>query len=98
MHTSRVEIAKPWLTGFMLAVDEVLGGPQKFFVNRFHSLCIQRPGVFDPLPAHTAVLHVLGGIVFVRRPAAQYAARSESLSEFGILRIVGILWLFLGIE
>ena len=50
------------------------------------------------MPAHAAILHVFGGIVFIGGPAVEDAPRSEFFSELGILGIVRILRLLFGVE
>ena len=59
---------------------------------------VSAPGVFDRLLADFAETGIDCGIVNVRRLASEHAARTEFSAIGRILRIVGQLRLFLGIE
>ena len=61
-------------------------------------LVVSGPVFSMRLLADAAKHRVLGRIVFVGGPAVHDAARAEALFEFGVLRIVGILGFFLGVQ
>ena len=82
VHVGGVDPAEERLAGFVLALDEVLGGSDELVVAGLHALLGQRAGVLDLLLAHPAPARLLGRIVLVGRPAVQDAARAESLAEF----------------
>jgi len=98
VHARRIEPTEERLPGFVLSVDEIDRGVEKFLVDRFHPLLGQRAGVIDGLLADAAKARVGCGVVLVTRLALEYAARTEFGAELGILRVVFILWLFLGVE
>ena len=66
----------------MLTLDEVLRSVEEFGVDRLHALGVERAGVLDPAVGR----------------GLDDAARAELLPELGVLRIVGILRFFLGVE
>ena len=82
VHSRRVEPAKERPAGLVLAVHEIQRSGQKFLIHRFHALLRQRAGIFDP-----AI-----GI------GMKHAARPEVLFELGVLRVVGVLRFFFGVE
>ena len=66
--------------------DEGLRRRLELLVHRLHPLLGERAGVLDPLAA-------------VReRPGVQHAARRVLGAEGGVLRVVGVLRLFLGVQ
>src|SRR5262249_13633802 len=82
VHSRRVEVAEPWSVRPMLAVYEILGGREKFLVDRLHALRGQRAGVLD----------LAVGV------AMQHATWSKTLAEIRIFRIVRVLRLLFGVE
>ena len=91
MHVGGVHPAEKRLASLLVPRDEVLGGGDDLIVYRLHEFARQGTGVFDLLLANAAPARLLGRIVLVGRPAAQYTARQELRSEALILRVVGIL-------
>jgi len=79
VHSRRVEPAEERLAGLVLAIHEIKRRRHKFLIHRFHALRRQRACILDP-----AV-----GI------AMKHPTRTELLFELWILRVVGILRLFL---
>src|SRR4051812_35652921 len=59
---------------------------RRFVIDRFHALLVEWTRILDLLAALAV------------GPAVQHAPRSEPLLECRVLRIVRVLWLFLGIE
>ena len=82
VHAGRVPPDEEGLVGLLRPLHEVERLGRHLLVDRFHALARQRAGVGD-LAVGKAVDH---------------AARAELLLEFGVLRVVGVLGLFLGIQ
>ncbi len=101
VHVRRVHPAEERLAPVVLALDEVAGGVDELVVAGLHPLPGQRARVLDPLLADTSPARVLLRIVLRRRPAAEHAARAEALTELReavLVRVVGILRVFLGVQ
>src|SRR5688572_22531455 len=98
MHSRRVEPNEERLAGFVLPVDEIEGGIQKFFVNSFHTLFCQGPCIFDGLFADTAKAWIFGSVVLRAGFTPEHAAWTEFRAKLRVLWIVGILRLFLSIQ
>jgi hypothetical protein len=99
VHVRGVEPHEPGLACLLLALDEVLGGGGELVVAGLHALPGERARVLDLLLANLAPSRLLGGrIVLVDGPRVDHAARTEALAKLRILRIVGHLRLFLGVQ
>ena len=98
VHARAVPPAEERLVGLRLPLDEVDRRVGGLVVDRLHPLFRERAGVLDRLLADLAEARVDGRIVPVAGGALEHAARSELGLERRILRIVGVLGLFLGIE
>src|SRR5262245_6218845 len=77
VHSGRVEPAKERRIGLHLASYEIDGGGRCFVVDRLHPFLGERAGVLDGLPPDPAPTRLIGGIVAIRRLAAQDSARTE---------------------
>jgi len=86
VHARGVPPHEERLAGLGLALDELLGGRDGLFVDSLHALLGERAGVLDRLATLTVGLGL------------QHPSRAELLEEFGILRVVAVLRLFLGVE
>ena len=82
----------------MLPLHVVDGGGGGLVVDRLHALLGERAGVLDGLLADLAEARIDRGVVLVGRLAPEHAARPELRAVGRVLRIVGQLRLFLGIE
>ena len=94
----RVEPAEERLARGVLALHEVDRGGRSLVVDRLHPLLGQRAGVLDRLLADLAEARIDRRIVLVGGLALEHAARAELLEIRRVLRIVGQLGFFLGIE
>ena len=94
----RVEPAEERLARGVLPLHEVDRRGGGLVVDRFHPLLGQRAGVLDGLLADLAEARVDGGVVLVGGLALQHAARAELGLVRRVLRIVGQLRLFLGVQ
>ena len=89
---------KKGLPRALLPLHVVDGRGGGLVVDRLHPLLGERAGVLDGLLADLAEARIDGGVVRVAGLALEHAARAE-LGEVGrVLRIVGQLGLFLGIQ
>ena len=82
----------------MRAIDEIERGAEEFLVDRLHALLRQRPGVLALLLAPRPEARIVAGRLRVGRDAFHHAARAEARLELRVLRIVGVLRLFFGVE
>src|ERR1700738_514667 len=82
MHTGGIPPYEKWLLRLVSAIHEVQCPSGDLLIHRLHAFPGQRTGVLD----------------LAAREAVNHAARSKPLLELGILRIVGVLRLFLGVE
>ena len=98
VHARRVEPAEERLAGRLLPLHEVDGRGGGLVVDRLHALLGERAGVLDRLLADLAEARIDGRVVHVGRLAPQHAARPELGAVGRVLRIVGQLRLFLGVE
>ena len=98
VHAGRVVVTEERLVGLGLLLHPRHGGIRELVVDGLHSLDGQRAGVLDLLLADFAELRIDGGVVGVGGPGVHDPARAEFLLERGLLRVVGILGLFLGVE
>ncbi len=74
------------VVGFDAAIQKVHRFDMDFFIDRFHALRGQRPGVLDDLAA------------FAISGAVQDSARTVFLFELGILGVVVGFWFFFGVQ
>src|SRR5262249_41558248 len=88
VHSRGVHVAEPGHLLLGLALHEVEGSANEFFVNGFHSLPRERPGVLDHLLADLSKYRVDSGVVLVARLALEDAARAELLPEVRIFRVI----------
>src|SRR6266699_5083722 len=98
MHAGGIEIAEPRRIGPVLAVDEVERSVEELLVHRLHARGVERAGVFDGLLAYPAVGRINGWIVAIARLALENSARPELRAETLVLRVIGVLRLFLRIK
>ena len=98
VHARRIEIAEPRRSRRLLTADEILGSREKFLVDRFHALGVERAGIFDRLLADTPKNGIYCRIILIGGLGLENAARPELRAEAGVLRIVGIFRLLFGIE
>src|SRR5215467_6959459 len=98
MHVGGVQPDEERLAGLMLSFDEVFGRGDKLFVACFHSLAIERAGVFDPLLPYAAPARLFGRVVLGGGIAVQDPARAELVSEPFFLWIIAVLGIFFGVE
>src|SRR5262249_42741643 len=75
VHARGIEPDEEWLTVRFRLVDEVHAVRKNLIIHRLHALWIERPVVFDSLPADFAPAWMNAGIVLVARPAVQHVAR-----------------------
>ena len=101
VHVGHVHPDEEGRVGCLLALDEVDASGDRLVVDRLHALLRQRAGVLDPLLADAAEAMLLGGVVLVRRPGVDDAARAEAIPEVGEFvgwRVVRQLRLLLGVQ
>ena len=98
VHARAVPPAEERLAGGVLPLHVVDGGGGGLVVDRLHPLLGERAGVFDRLLADLAEARVVGRVVLVGRLALEHAARAPLGLERRVLRVVGQLRLFLGVE
>ena len=99
VHAGRVEPARRTAClPALLPFHVVDGRGRGLVVDRLHALLGERAGILDGLLADLAEARIDRGVVLVGRPAPEHAARPELRTVGGVLRIVGQLRLFLGIE
>ena len=98
VHVRRVQPHEPRLARFLLPLDEVDGRGDELVVAGLHALLGERARVLDLLLANLAPARLDGLVVLVGGPGMDHAARTEVLPEFRVLRVVGHLRLFLGIQ
>ena len=96
VHTRRVEPDEERLAVGLGFINKLQREVPNFVVNGFHSLGIERAGVFDPLLADLAPARHLRRIIFVRGPAMNHVAWANDIQQ--ILRIVGMCRVFHRIE
>ena len=98
VHARRVEPHEERLLVAYRAVDEILRGLHKFFVNRLHALPGQRPGILALLLAPGAKAGIVAGRISRGRDAFEHSARAELREEARVFRIVGVFGFFFGIQ
>ena len=101
MHPGGVDPDEERCVVVVGALDEILGCVHELDVTRFHAFTGQRAGVLDALFADATPPRMLGGIVFLRGPGVDNAARSKDILEVGKIRfgrIVHMLRLLFGVE
>jgi len=101
VHVRRVEPEEERGVSGCLAVDEVEPVLEDLVVDRLHPLPRERSRVLDALLADPAPAWLVGGVVLVRGPAVQDAARPEPLAEVREVlgrRVVRRLRVLLGVE
>ena len=86
VHVCEVHPYEHGLAGLMLLVDELRSPGGDVVIDGFHTFFGERPGIFDLL---RAVGH---------GEAVDHTAWPELFTKFRIFRIVGLLWLLLGIQ
>ena len=92
VHAGAVPPAEEGLTGLVLALDEVLGGGERFLVDGLHALLGQRAGVLDGL----ATLAV--GLAVEHAARAELLAKGLAVGELHVAGIVLVLRFLLGVE
>src|SRR6266481_1639617 len=89
---------KKWCPSLALPRDEVTSGGGEIVVAGLHSFPSQRAGILDLLLSNPAPARLHGRVVLVGRVAVQHSAWSEPLLKLGILRIIGVFWVFFRIK
>src|SRR5262245_60668288 len=98
MHVGSVQPDEERLARLMLSFDEVFGRGDKLFVACFHSLAVERAGVFDLLLPNASPARLVGRVVLGGGIAVQDAARAEFVSEPLFLWIIAVLGIFFGVQ
>ncbi len=98
VHAGGVHPAEERLVRGMLALHVVDGGGGGLVVDSLHPLLGESASVFDGLFANFAEARIDGRVVHVGGFALEHAARAELGSVSRVLRIVGQLGFFLGVE
>src|SRR6476619_3766324 len=98
MHPGSVPPQEERALGRHLALHEVNRRIHGLVVDRLHAFDGKRTGVLDVLLANLAPARIDSLIVDVGGKRSDHAPRTELRLERWILRIIGIFWLFLGVQ
>ena len=98
MHPAWVEPDEERLLVAVGAVDEVGRGAEELFVDRFHALLGERPGILAFLLAPRTETRIVARRVGRVGDALHDAARTEPRPECRVLRIIRMLRFVLGIQ